>query len=584
MLCILSPGVYTPAMSQYLKLTLAGNFRETAPLVQSLATRSLGKAFQFDYFQSCVERAITNRHIRVVLVDCRSDFRTALFGGLEAVRSQLLRLRNAGKEIEFCAQSYGTRELFLASAATRRFIHPLGTLRFFGIALSFFYLGGLLRKYHVQLQFVRRGRYKTAVDRFAANGAKPEDREQYGAYLETVRSTITEVVQEELDVSPAEIRSMLEGKVYFADDAVERRWIDRACPAAERELELKEEKFRPVRLPVRTGYSFGFGPLRKSEIAVLELEGGISDGESAFNPVSGQLVGSRSFGHTVEMLRKARSVKGVVLRVNSSGGTATASDDMLVELNRLAAVKPLVVSMSEVAGSGGYWVTLGAERIFAHRTTLTGSIGVFALLPNIRKLLSEYGIEPGTEKSSDLADFTSVFRSRNRRELEIIDAEIDRMYRIFVGKVASARSRTNEEIDEVGQGRVWSGGNALDHGLVDSEGDLATAIEYLRQKLRLSRGRIRFYPRAKKSLAQRLFSSALGTLPALPGTGVLQEISPPWLYPPYPAGSALPNLTALLSASGDRPLAFMPTPELRPRLFGPLFDAELAGFVVHEDR
>lgn len=483
---------------KYATVVLSGTYSETAPQTRSLLNASAGQVFRFDRFLARVEYILARKKIGRVLVEERLDFRCPHTGAVEEVRRQLERLVRAGKEVYFFARTYDALQLYLASACPHRIIDPLGTIRFGGVARSFLFFRRIIDKYELKVEIVRRGRYKSAGDPYRVENLDDYNREQYEAVLDVLLSELSDKVVAGFHMERSELDELLAGKVLAAQAAVERKWIERACTKAALVADWRKEKLAPHETK-KIGRSFGKG----QRIALLFFEGAIIDGESRRDPMMGQMIGSESFVPIVERLARDKRVRGVVLRVNSPGGSATASEEIADSLTRLAEKKPLVVSMGPVAGSGGYWISCPGERIFAERTTLTGSIGVITMLISAREGLRRLGVTESTVRRGDYADLGSPFRAMSEQDRGILDHDVERLYRSFLDHVATTRKRPGEEIESVAEGRVWAGGEAATRGLVDEIGGVIDALAFLKKRLGLRRASVSFYPVVRYSLVQR---------------------------------------------------------------------------------
>lgn len=525
------------------------------------------------------------RRVQRILIVCDPEFQPMLWGGAEGVRSQLQRLAGAGKELWFYAPDYRPLQLYLASACGRKVLHPLGSLSYLGLSRSFLFFKKAMSRADIDALVIRRGQYKSAGDRFRTDQLDEPGREQYQAYFDGVSDELKSKIAGGYSggntigytngAARHSIFSKLEalqaGNILPAASAQSEGWVDEVKTLDRLEAEWKEQKYKKMSLK-KPGRSFAVSldgsavadqpsadnqsgsarprgePLRgmnhnlpaksqlskpqltkprtlilkpRKKIAVLVFEGAIIDGKSKQHPLLGQAIGPESFIPHIRKLQDDKSVKGVVLRVNSGGGSAAASEDILDALARLREKKPLVVSMSEVAGSGGYWIATEAERVFAHHSTLTGSIGVLTLFFYLEKFLKKHGITSSSLKTGPYADLGSMLRSMDKRERELVDAEVERIYRLFLERVGRCRARTVEEIDAVAQGRVWSGLQAQQHHLVDEIGGIESAVAYLLGKLELSRAKVQFYPRIKRSFLEKQLSKAGPTAVAMDPVEVL---------------------------------------------------------------
>ncbi|MFO7849213.1 MAG: signal peptide peptidase SppA [Spirochaetia bacterium] len=469
-----SPWKDEPPM-RYAKITLTGGFCNTGSQVKSLFTKQ-EKRFRFDRFVLSVEKIIAHKKIRRVLIECKNDFHFRLYSGAEDLREQFIRLREAGKEVVFYSSSYETLELYISSACSRRILHPLGTLSFLGLSRSFLFFKGAMEKYGFTAEVVRRGRYKSAADPFRTDRLDRENEEQYGKFFDSLMEELRLSTAEGLGKSSEEMQRLLNGKILDAEGARDEGWVHEVETVKSVEERWKtDEKVKRKKLK-KLGRSYGRG---RNKIAVLMFEGAIVDGKTRKHPLFGQAVGADSFVPQIEKLIKDKRVKGVVLLINSGGGSATASEDILAALKRLKEKKPLVVSMSEVAGSGGYWIACAAERLFVRKTSLTGSIGVIMMFLGVRDFLGRYGVTQDSIRTAPHADLGSPYRSVTEKERKMVDGVIEGLYEKFIHRVAEFRDRKKEEIQKLAGGRVWSGIDAVDCGLADELGGLDKAVEYL---------------------------------------------------------------------------------------------------------
>jgi protease-4 len=369
---------------------------------------------------------------------------------------------------------------WFSSVADEVWMNPAGGLQWTGLSATVTFYKGLLDKLGIEPVVVRHGSFKSAVEPFILDRMSPENRLQYERMTGTLWGLMVEQVSASRGVSAADLQA-------FADDltidspgaAVERGLIDSLCYedqvmdmiGALSGLESDVDP-RIVSLSDYSSQVSGVNLSSKNKIALIYAEGEIVSGEGA----QGQ-VGSESL---VERIKKAREDEGtvaVVLRINSPGGSALASEVMWRELELLKAEKPLIVSMGELAASGGYYIAAPADAIYANRSTLTGSIGVFGLFANVGGALKDkLGVTTDVVNTGRWADIGSPFRSPSAAELAYIQRSIEDVYSTFVGHVAAGRNMTPEAVDEIGQGRVWAGGDALDIGLIDGYGGLVDAL------------------------------------------------------------------------------------------------------------
>ncbi len=486
------------------ELTLSGSYRDTAYQVKSLMRASRRSTFRFDRFFARCYAIRSDRRISRVVVHVKRDFATATVAALEEIRGELVSLATAGKELVFYATEYRDEHLYLASACSVRVLHPLGSLRCAGLARTNLFFKRLGDRLGAKVQVVRRGAYKSAMDRFRLDEIDPANLEQYSRWLEVGATVMHDAICSGYGKRREELEALLAGRLLASAEALEAGWVDRIAPLDTLRAEWREQK-KKTRTPKAKDHVG-----RGKRVAVLFFEGSIVEGTSSYNAALGQMIGSESFVKEVDALRRNRRIKAVVLRVNSGGGSAVASEDIRTALVRLAEKKPLVISMSEVAGSGGYWISMTGGTVFALRTTLTGSIGVINLALDLGDALAKQGITHSTIRTHEHADAGGLFRPLDKPELEQLDGQVAAIYERFLALVAEQRSLSRDDVDERAQGRVWAGLDAAGRQLVDRLGGLTDAIAEARSRAGLSRARVEFRPRLKYSFVERLIYARSG--------------------------------------------------------------------------
>lgn len=499
----------------YTRILLSGSYHDgPAGEGLSVARRSQPR-FRYDRFFEQVRRLLRSRRIKTVLIDHRADFSPGGFAAVESIRAELVRLTEAGKKVVFCCEDCDFLTLYLASACSTRVIHPSGEVRVLGVARQFIFFRRLLDRFGARVTVLRRGQYKSAADGFLRDSLDSANREQYEAFYGGAHNRLLAAIAEGLGKTSEDLGVLIDGHVLPAEQSVGHGWMTRAATVHEVVRELEDdsgEKRRATKLRGRMGR-------RGKRVAVLFLDGAICDGESRRDPALGRCVGDRSFTREIRSLAEDKRVKGVVLRVSSPGGSALASESIRRELIALHRKKPIVVSMANVAGSGGYWVATEADRVFAEPGTLTGSIGVIMLLPELETTLKRQGITSDAVRTGRFADLGTPFRRMRRDEKELLDTRIEHVYEDFLDLASAARNMSREEIEAVAGGRVWSGADAVSVGLVDELGGLPEALEWLRSKLQSRRLALRFHPQVKPSIIERVLAKRLSAAAGIVGAG-----------------------------------------------------------------
>ncbi|MGB0563494.1 MAG: signal peptide peptidase SppA [Spirulinaceae cyanobacterium] len=403
---------------------------------------------------------------------------------LKELRPALAAFKAAEKPIIAYDVDWTKPEYYLGSIADEIFIHPLGLLELDGLNAEQLFLAQALEQFGVGVQVIRAGAYKAAVEPFIAEEFSPENRAQLTALLQDLWQEFLQVASAGRDKTPSELQQVAAEKgVLLPQEAKTSGLVDESAyydEVAERLRELTEEEEEGDR---------AFRQVSLESYHALELlaEDGGSGGTIALLYAAGEIVygegdleqiGSDRLRDQLRDLRQDEDIKAVVVRINSPGGSATASEIILRELKLLQAEKPVIVSMGNVAASGGYWIATGSERIFAQANTITGSIGVFGLLPNIGELGNNNGFTWDVVKTAPFADAETIARPKTEAELARYQVFVDDIYNKFLQKVAESRELSRQRVAEIAQGRVWSGTAAKEVGLVDEIGGLEAAIAY----------------------------------------------------------------------------------------------------------
>ena len=399
---------------------------------------------------------------------------------LEEIRAELERFKESGKFIVAYEEAYGQLAYWFASVADEVYTNPAGGLQWQGLSSTLMFYKGLFDKLGVEPVVVRHGSFKSAVEPYIVDRMSPENRLQYEKMTGSLWDMVLEQVSASRNVPVADLQAWADGLAIDSPTAavekglIDDLWYENQVMDKLAELSGSVEGEDPeiVSLGDYASQVSAANVSSKNKIAVIYAEGSIVSGTGARGEV-----GSESL---VEKIRKARDddqTVAVVLRINSPGGSALASEVMWRELELLKAEKPLIVSMGALAASGGYYIAAPADAIYANRTTLTGSIGVFGLFFNVGGALKEkLGVTTDVVNTGRYADLGSAYRTPSSTELAYIQTSIEEVYSTFVGHVADGRNMSPEAVDAIGQGRVWAGNDALEIGLIDGFGGLADAL------------------------------------------------------------------------------------------------------------
>ena len=447
---------------------------------------------------------------------------------LQEIRQALQRFRETGKTIIAYDMDWTEREYYLSSVADEIAINPLGVLEFNGLSSETMFLSGALDKFGIGVQVTKVGKYKSATEPFLLEKMSPENRQQtlqllqdiWGQYLQTVatsRKSTTEQLQAIADNQG----------ILMANNALQSKLVDRVVYYDEVLKKLKEltgieeddKSFTQISLNnyskvPRVAKTLSKNIKSNNKIAVVYAEGEVVNGNGTARQIGGDRLAKK-----LRQLRLDDKVKAVVLRVNSPGGSASASEVISREVKLMSEEKPVIVSMGNIAASGGYWISMNADRIVAEVNTITGSIGVFGVLFNIQEIANQNGITWDVVKIGKFADLNTTSRPKTEDELVLIQKMVDSIYERFIKNVATARNLAPEKVEEIAQGRVWSGANAQKLGLVDEIGGIETAIKVAAEKAELGDSwKIEEYPKSR-SLEQQIFRSLSGMevdIPTMP--------------------------------------------------------------------
>ncbi|MBD2529937.1 signal peptide peptidase SppA [Nostoc flagelliforme FACHB-838] len=461
-----------------------------------------------------LEKARRDPRIVGIYLDATSTSQAGNVGyaSLKEIRKALEEFRAAGKKIVAYGSDWSEKEYYLSSVADSIVLNPLGMMEMNGLSSQPMFLTGALQKYGIGIQVVRVGKFKGAVEPFILTKLSPENREQTQKLLDDVWGEWRTTVGASRKIEPNQLQSIANTQALLeATQAKTSGLVDQVQYPDEVVTDLKkltdsdkdDKTFRQISLNSYaqvSGKSLSVERSSKNEIAVVYAEGEIVNGKGD----DGQVGGDR-FAKIFNKLRQDKDVKAVVLRINSPGGSATASEVMQREVKLTRKTKPVVVSMGDVAASGGYWIASDSNRIFAEPNTITGSIGVFGVLFNGEKLANDNGITWDSVKTGTYADTQTVSRPKSPQELALYQRSVNRIYNMFLNKVSQGRKLPEQKVAEIAQGRVWSGVAAKEIGLVDEIGGLNSAIAYAVKQAKLGEDwEVQEYPRTS-SFGERFF-------------------------------------------------------------------------------
>lgn len=416
------------------------------------------------------------------------------------IRKALMEFRDSGKFVISYSDYILTQECYyISSAADRIYVSPGSMVEFKGLSSEVMFYKNALEKLGIDVQVIRHGKFKGAVEPFILDRLSEENRAQIKEFTGSIWSHVTEEIASFRGISVEKLNRIadnLSGNI--ADQAFENNLVDgliyrdvlidtlKSLSGIDKEKELKlvsMVKYGKVVDPAKVFST-------KNRISVIFAEGNIVIGKG-----SETNIGGKQYAQVIRKERLDTTVKAIVLRVNSPGGNAIASDEIWREIVLAKKTKPVVISMGNYAASGGYYISCPASKIYANQATITGSIGVFGLIPNAGKLLEKkLGLTTETVNTNRNSDFPSIFRPLSSFEKEVMQMSVEKTYSEFVSKVSGGREMTFEEVDNIGQGRVWSGNVALNIGLIDEFGGLDEAIKGAAELAGIDKYKVRELP------------------------------------------------------------------------------------------
>lgn len=427
----------------------------------------------------------------------------------KALREKLEDFKKSGKFILAYSNVISQRDYYLNSVADSIYLNPIGELDFKGLSSEVLYMKELQEKTGIKMEIIRHGKYKSAVEPFLAQEMSPENREQITVLLNSVWETIVTDISKSRNISVDSLNSIANSlgartpELALAKHLVDKvAYEDEYHDLIKKKLKLKADKdYNTVDIlkyakkvaTTATDYS------KKDIIALVYAQGEIQGGEGDVN-----IIGEGAIKRALKEAREDEDVKAIVLRVDSPGGSALTSELIWREIEITKKIKPVVVSMGNVAASGGYYISCNANRIFAEPSTITGSIGVFGMLPNMNALGKNIGINAEQVQTHQNASGYSLFEPIDEDFKAFTLESIENIYATFLNRVATGRKMTTEQVDAIAQGRVWTGTDALKNGLVDELGGLDDALKYAAKIAKIKEYRTENYPEYDKTLKDLL--------------------------------------------------------------------------------
>ena len=447
---------------------------------------------------NAIENAKSDVNIKGISIKTNSV--NAGIAQTQAIRNKLEEFKESGKFIYAYSDVFDQKNYYLSSVSDSVFLNPVGAIDFKGLATEILYYKDFEDKYGLKMEVIRHGKYKSAVEPYLYNKMSDDNREQTTMFLKSIWSEILEDVSKSRNVSTEKLNEIADNSFgRNATLAKENNLTDASIYEDEyiTKLNSASEVKKTNTITIEDYIKSGKGrisSIEKNKIAVVYAQGTILYSEG-----NEDIIGQGIINKAIRKARKDKNVKAIVLRVNSPGGSALASELIWRELELAKKEKPLVVSMGNVAASGGYYIACNANKIVAEPTTITGSIGVFGTLPNFYEAANKLGINAEQVSTNNGANY-SPFEPINTKFYDVTKEGVEDVYKTFVNRVSAGRNLTFEQVDAIAQGRVWTGKEALKIGLIDSLGSLNTAIEIAADLAEIDSYKIRNYPSYKTDL------------------------------------------------------------------------------------
>ena len=483
---------------EHIKNDYAGKYKD--PWMTILAD---GEKVGISDIINAIKEAKTDDDIKgISILNDNSELGIAQY---KALRDALESFKKSGKFVMAYANTYSQKEYYLNSVANTIYINPVGDLDFKGLSAEMMFFKDLQDKTGVKMEVIRHGKYKSAVEPFLDNKMSDANREQISALLNSVWSSVVADISKSRNVSPAKLNEIADGLLARTPEmAKAQKLVDVVAyedvyhNAIKKALKIdNDEDYNKIsildyaRKVATTSESFN----SKDKIAIIYAQGEIMSGEGDVNTI-----GEGSMRRSLAEARKNKNIKAIVLRIDSPGGNALTSDLIWREIELTKKVKPVVVSMGNYAASGGYYIACNANKIFAENNTITGSIGVFGILPNFTQLATKIGIHTEQVKTNENAAEYSPFVPMDEKFKTVTLEGVEHIYKTFVSHVAEGRKMSIAQVDSIAQGRVWSGSQALKIGLVDKIGGLDAALKEAASLAKIKDYKTQNFPEFEKNI------------------------------------------------------------------------------------
>ncbi len=523
------PNLFSPGKHQIVEIRLRGKIRESEP---PFSFFSVGESKTLQRLRKEIQHYADDPHVDGLLITFENP--EIGWAQMQQIRRCLEDFKATGKKLIAYSEMYSQKDYYLATACDEIHILPVGNVDLKGIAAVMGYWKGALDKLGIGVQVVRRGDYKTAANSLAFEDTPEPEAEMLNWLLDDLYRQLCSKIGEGRNWTVQQVMEKIDAGAYTAKQALDAGLVDQLHYYDELTETLEDQKFKLVdegNYWKLGEYKLDWPDVRIPRVAVIYAEGAIVSGESGQSLFGNTYMGSETIAAAIRDARKDNSIDAIILRVNSPGGSGIASDVIYREVKKTVSgkeKKPLIVSMGNVAGSGGYYISMGADTIIAEESTITGSIGVILFKPNLEGLHRKIYYNSRTFKRGEHADAYNLNRPFTDEEMKMMDDAIGEFYDDFVAKVAQSRRMTRESVDSVAAGRVWTGKQAQEKGLVDLLGGMDLAFDIVRSKLSVAQGaplNVEYYPKPRGFFAETFVNAFQAKQKSLPA-GIAEALEP----------------------------------------------------------
>lgn len=484
---------------------LHGNIKEEPP--EGLVEALLRPELTFYEILEILDFALKDECISLLLIKIRNL--KLGWGRLGELYEHLLKWKKLNKNIYCFLGDSNNKEYFLSTAGNKIFMNEGSILLFNGLGVEIPYFKKLLDKIGIELEIERRGAYKTSFEQFQKEEMSKEHKEMVSSILMEMQNYIVNKVSEERELSCEDVRNLINIGIFSAKTAKDSKLIDEIGIMENTIKNILKENKRASVVPIEKYYNLRRKKMIKGankEIAVITINGILQEGESSYDPFIGRISGSNDIINLLEEAEKNKEVKGIILRVNSPGGSGSASEILWQKIKDINQKKPIAVSMADVSASGAYYLATASNFISATPLTFTGSIGVLSGKINIKNLLNSFNITLEKIQQAENANFLSIFTSLTEKQKQLLRKINEDFFNLFIERIAEGRKLSIEEVQKIANGRVWLAKEAVNSKLIDKIGGIEEAVNFIKEKLNIPQKepvKINFYVK-KKPLWQKL--------------------------------------------------------------------------------